>query len=324
MSSGETVINSWAELIAHLSKLSGDWAFRGQADARWCLQSKLSRRLRIARIHSRAWGAQEHRILRIFKRKANLFLTDIPDEDDSFRWLALMQHHGAPTRLLDFTWSPYVAAFFALEDANSDAAIWAINPSALSKKITLSIGGKKRKMSPEKVGPWIRGAYEKYFVENKHSFVVYGEPRIMNQRLIAQSGTFVIPSRLDIPVEHILGELYEPGRALKKLVLNTEELRKSAMYELYSMNVTQYTLFPGLDGMARSMNYEMEYNWAIDPVTLDSKPGYDIAPNHHGPDRVARLLSPKIAKQSALRKSRPASAQGPSARARSATRAGRR
>src|SRR5216684_3693164 len=59
--------------------------------------------------------------------QAHLFLAHVPDDADSFHWLALMQHHGAPTRLLDFTWSPYVAAFFALERATSDAAIWAIN-----------------------------------------------------------------------------------------------------------------------------------------------------------------------------------------------------
>ena len=41
-----------------------------------------------------------------------------------------MQHHGAPTRLIDFTWSPYVAAFFALERATGDAAVWAVNPGA--------------------------------------------------------------------------------------------------------------------------------------------------------------------------------------------------
>ena len=68
------------------------------------------------------WAAQEERILRIFKRKAHHFLSAGPLPDDDFEWLALMQHHGAPTRLLDFTWSPYVAAFFALQRATGDAA----------------------------------------------------------------------------------------------------------------------------------------------------------------------------------------------------------
>ena len=42
-----------------------------------------------------------------------------------------MQHHGAPTRLLDFTWSPYVAAFFALVHTTKQAAVWAVNPKRL-------------------------------------------------------------------------------------------------------------------------------------------------------------------------------------------------
>ena len=41
-----------------------------------------------------------------------------------------MQHHGAPTRLIDFTWSPYVAAFFALERTLADGVVWAMNPGA--------------------------------------------------------------------------------------------------------------------------------------------------------------------------------------------------
>ena len=67
------------------------------------------------KIKPELWEEQEERTLRIFKRKAHHFLDRTPAEEEEFEWLALMQHHGAPTRLLDFTWSPYVAAFFALE-----------------------------------------------------------------------------------------------------------------------------------------------------------------------------------------------------------------
>jgi len=91
------------------------------------LRSSLSRHIQVARVCEEAWALQETRIRRIFERKSHLFLADPPRHDDQIEWLALMQHHGAPTRLLDFTWSPYVAAFFALERASDDAAVWALN-----------------------------------------------------------------------------------------------------------------------------------------------------------------------------------------------------
>jgi FRG domain len=67
------------------------------------------------------WKQQEAIILRIFQRKSHLFIPNPPSGEDSFEWRSLMQHHGTPTRLLDFTWSPYVAAFFALQSAYDEA-----------------------------------------------------------------------------------------------------------------------------------------------------------------------------------------------------------
>jgi hypothetical protein len=266
----EVHIDSWDTLVETLGSLSASWTFRGHSDASWPLQSTLARRFNSTGIHRRAWPEQENRILRIFKRKAHLFLDHIPNDEDSFRWLGMMQHHGAPTRLLDFTWSFYVATFFALEDAIGDAAIWAVNLGALDEPVTLV--GRRRKVSPYSLGPWIEGNFERYFLDNKLSFAVYGEPRIMNQRLIAQSGTFIIPSTLSEPVEAILSHYSHP-KPLVKYVLTTSKLRAIAMRMLYSMNITYYTLFPGLDGLARSMGFESEYNWAFDPRTMKRKLG---------------------------------------------------
>ena len=123
-----------------IDQIRSDWAFRGHPNEQWPLLSALSRYLMNFRVDPPVWAAQEERILRIFKRKGHHFLSGRPLPDDDFEWLALMQHHGAPTRLLDFTWSPYVAAFFALQLATGDAAVWALNPARISKPEAVKIG----------------------------------------------------------------------------------------------------------------------------------------------------------------------------------------
>src|SRR5271169_7256838 len=172
-----------------------NWAFRGERDERWPLYSSLSRYLQNFGVARQAWPQQEERILRIFKRKAHQFLDKPPDWDDDFQWLALMQHHGAPTRLIDFTWSPYVAAFFALERTLHDGVVWAMNPGAIDS----SRADKPRRMDPRN-----KGNFSRYYLKGNHRFIWMGEPHTMNRRLIAQSGTFAVPGVLDIPIEEVL------------------------------------------------------------------------------------------------------------------------
>jgi len=181
-----------------------------------------------------------------------------------------MQHHGAPTRLLDFTWSPYVAAFFALERAVKDATIWALFPPKLNNRMIRTMRGSER-VEEDPIGPWHEGHYEKYFLPNERSIVVLGEPQRMNQRLAAQMGTFAMPGVLDTPIEELV-----PADAVKKLPLETSRVRKQAMQALYNMNITPYSLFPGVDGLARSLSYEIEFHWAFDPTTMERRAGFFI------------------------------------------------
>src|SRR6476469_8833915 len=137
-------LKSWEEYLSFISDSPyQNWAFRGQRDASAPLFSVVSRYFMAFHVDPRAWPEQEERILRIFKRKAIHFLDDVPDREDDFEWLALMQDHGAPTRLLDFTWSPYVAAFFALHNTTKEGVIWACNPGEIekAKEVTLENPG---------------------------------------------------------------------------------------------------------------------------------------------------------------------------------------
>ncbi len=267
----EIVIDSWRQFREAIEERDlGSWAFRGQSAYSWPLYSSLSRHLLTYRIHPKAWPQQESRIIRIFKRKSHLLLSQVPDESDTFQWLALMQHHGAPTRLLDFTWSPYVAAFFALERATDDAAVWALHPPSLTPWATRTVRA-SQKVSKKEVGPWIPGGFERDFLPNVNPIVVIGEPHRMNRRLIAQSGTFAIPGVVDRAVDELA-----PLSAILRFRLRTSRVRKEAMADLYSMNIGNATLFPDLDGLARSLAYELEYHWAFDPLTMKSRPGYAL------------------------------------------------
>jgi hypothetical protein len=267
---GRTV-SSWRELRDVLEDLaSAGWAFRGQADASWPLESSLTRYLRIFGGPPNMWLARESKILRTFKRKAHLLLPRTPDPGETLEWLALMQHHGAPTRLLDFTWSPYVAAFFALERATNDAAIWAVSSGRtvpnyrgfhISKILSRILGvdrpeaamRKRPKKFEHPVSP--RELNAKAIPQ-----VMIGEPELMNQRLTTQAGTFVIPTmRVDAPIESIVPPTY-----MFKVRLVTEKLRRQTMDRLYNMNIGNATLFPGIDGLARSLAFELEFEWTVD------------------------------------------------------------
>ena len=270
-----TEIKNWREFHTVIAGPEyQNWAFRGHSDAEWPLYSSLSRYLRDYGVHPKAWANQEERIGRIFRRKAHLFLDHVPDEADAFQWLALMQHHGAPTRLLDFTWSPFVAAFFALERATKDAAIWAVFVPAIWKA-THKLPQEQKSLTVDELSLRNPGSYDRFYLRNAVPFVTTGESLVMNKRLIAQSGTFVVPGVLNQPVEQILSGYPEPRRTVAKFVLKTDRLRGDAMLALYTMNITNATLFPDIDGLARSMAYELEFHWAYDPRTMKVNPGYE-------------------------------------------------
>ena len=149
-----------------------------------------------------------------------------------------MQHHGAPTRLLDFTWSPYVAAFFALVQTTKQAAVWAVNPKRLvnvTERFNEFLGNCR-------VGP-----------------IGIGEPFVMNMRLIAQSGTFIVTKQVGTPIEDIVVAYKDPKDTLVKFELSAELVRPPGMRALFMMNITNATLFPDLDGLARSLAYKLEF-----------------------------------------------------------------
>jgi hypothetical protein len=248
-------LSSWTEFVDRLGTLPG-WAFRGEVSARWPLFTSLGRRMLMYFPDRRLWPLRESRALRIFRRKAHNYLDDVSALDDDLRALALMQHHGAPTRLLDFTKSPYVAAFFALESAAGDAAVYALNTPAL-----WDLAPEERPdLTRDAIDPRVAGHFEKHFLGNGQPVVWFGEPSAMDRRLVAQSGLFVVPGVIDQPLDLVLGHYRHGEELLLKFVLPIA-VRAEAMEALYRMNVTYANLFPDLEGLAKASAYELEVVW---------------------------------------------------------------
>ncbi|WP_242490137.1 FRG domain-containing protein [Noviherbaspirillum cavernae] len=262
----EIEISSWNEFVSLTSELDG-WAFRGQQDANWALLSSLSRYLQAFIPDQSGWRTREERAIRIFRRKAHNYLSKPVALDDDLRCLSLMQHHGAPTRLLDFTKSPFVAAFFALESAVSDAAVFALNTPVLWNAPPVN----NPLLTRDTIDPRKKGNFDRYFLQNDSQIIWIGEPTEMDMRLVAQSGTVVLPGVLDKSLDEILKEYHAEETLIRKIIL-PRHVRDEAMKALYRMNITNATLFPDLDGLAKSIKFELEVIW---PRLIDDavKPG---------------------------------------------------
>jgi hypothetical protein len=115
----EIQINSWNELQdclfrdawrPELKRFRSPYVFRGMDDAAYPLQTSL------IRLGGNFRELEPH-LLRNFRKYAH---RNIVERDTIWHWLSLAQHHGLPTRLLDWTVSPLVAAHFATADIERD------------------------------------------------------------------------------------------------------------------------------------------------------------------------------------------------------------
>jgi FRG domain len=246
------------------------WIYRGQSSSAWDLATSLERCCSRHEVKPKNRYALESRLIREFPRAMHQYAVHIPDADAVIEWLSIMQHYGAPTRLLDFTYSIYVAAYFAVESGDDDAAVWAIDgPWALNAAMKrLSQAGKPRSLVSQMPKPYLAEDERKVgplFL--KRPFVRAAWPINafrLNERLRIQQGVFLIPGDIAYSVMDNIAAQLDNASAdrIVKLVIPAHEKRR-ALRDLYTMHISRASLFPGLDGYARSLGV---YHSLYDPV----------------------------------------------------------
>lgn len=211
------------------------WYFRGHTSEKYKLTPSLFR-IDVSGSFSN-WGEIENYMLNSFMREAIPHLKYSPTSYDE--WLTLAQHHGLPTRLLDWTTSPLIALYFAVEEyiEQTPANVWCYGVSStnncleestwMARKIHTEIS--TCILSPFHITPRITnqsGCFTKHeFPQNRQAFIEFDK----------QEGIF----------NHFF-----------KLVINQED-KVSILNELYFLGIHRGFIYPDLDGLCQKIKFEI-------------------------------------------------------------------
>jgi len=271
-------LRTWREVLEYNEQLCSSkriWIFRGQSCAAWDLKTSLERATERFQIDSARLPQVEKGLLREFKRHVHRYVTGPPKAGELAEWLALMQHYGAPTRLLDWTYSFFVAVFFAIEKAKPGqcCAVWMLDCDCLRERIKACCTG--RDLDLIRLDPDLkRQKTLKALLEGNAKAVFRLNPMRLNPRLVSQQGVFLVPTDVKRPfmenVQGMFGSDDSPEGFRKAVVHVDHPLLEDVILRLHRMNISRATLFPDLDGFAASLENKIIIPEAIVPKGLEA------------------------------------------------------
>lgn len=232
------------ELKAAIDPKRGPTWCRGHADSSWTLQPHYDRLQN---------PLKETELLNKFRQNANLLLDNAPRNPFDFGWMFLMQHYGVPTRLLDWTESPLVALYFAVEDRNpknqkKDGALWILFPIELNRHST-----KAHVYIPSFEDEWLANySVDQYSKEKDNGILPIAAIATRNNpRIQAQLGVFTISHLKKTPIEAIEG-----GKHCVKFIIPAAA-KETLKQELRILGINRFQIFPELTSIGDNLREQL-------------------------------------------------------------------
>ena len=291
-------ISSWGELQDRLYE--GSWqeslrrfrstyAFRGMWDASADLTTSL------VRLGGAKHARQEGHLLRNFRKYAR---RDSVPGDVVWNWLALAQHHGLPTRLLDWTFSPYVALHFATDELatfDRDGVVWCVDYARthmlLPQRLREALEHESADVFTAEMLGLVADSLPKFdALQPKNPFVVFFDPPSLDDRIVNQFAMFSMMSSATASLETWLAS---HPKLWHRLIIPAS-LKWEVRDKLDQANVTERVLFPGLDGLSRWLRRYYTPRAAIEGAAAPARDAFlPPRPGDEYPSKVEQELGMK-------------------------------
>lgn len=246
------------------AKVSFDYIYplwRGHADVSWPLRAE------VFRPPLRGGSYNEVTLIRYFMAHAETRHQRCPKGDDLLGWLMLARHYGLPTRLLDWSWSPLIAIYFAVqEDTNTpktDGCLWALEPGRMNLQM---IGDRHRRFfAPDE--PQVQQFIEIAFEANPAQYATKTAPlaskaiavgtREIDMRVLVQQGAFTVHADgTDLAEPEFAYPDHSgtppPWRRMFNIPKGSKERLRT---QLRDIGFNKSTVFPDLAALAEEMKF---------------------------------------------------------------------